>query len=134
MTGVRAIVYDGKEHPVDSKEIAFQTAGREAFREAMMSANPTLLEPVYDVTVTVPEENMGDILGDMNGRRARVQGMDTTGNRSIIKAEVPLSEMQSYSADLRSMTGGRGIYGMTFAHYGQVPNHLQSKIVSSGTA
>ncbi len=130
VTGVRAIVFDGKEHPVDSKEIAFQTAGREAFKEAMMNAQPALLEPIYDVQVTVPEENMGDILGDMNGRRARVQGMETAGNRSVIRAEVPLSEMQSYSADLRSMTGGRGVYGMAFSYYGQVPTHLQSKIVS----
>ncbi|MEM9773584.1 MAG: elongation factor G [Chloroflexota bacterium] len=131
VTGVRAVVYDGKEHPVDSKEIAFQTAGREAFRKAMMGAQPALLEPIYDVTVTVPESNMGDILGDMNTRRARVQGMDTVGSRSVIKAEVPLSEMQSYSADLRSLTGGRGIYGMSFSHYGQVPTHLQKKIVDN---
>ncbi len=134
VTGVRAIVLDGKEHPVDSKEIAFQTAGREAFRQAMLQAQPTLLEPIYDVTVTVPENYMGDILGDMNGRRGRVQGMDSVGNRSIIKAEVPLSEMLSYSADLRSLTGGRGIYGMTFSYYGEVPNHLQSKIKSAEAA
>ncbi|MEM8860192.1 MAG: elongation factor G [Chloroflexota bacterium] len=134
VTGVRAVVYDGKEHPVDSKEIAFQTAGREAFRQAMMEAKPALLEPIYEVTVTVPEYNMGDILGDMNTRRARVQGMDTVGSRSVIKAEVPLSEMQSYSADLRSMTGGRGIYGMEFSHYGQVPSHLQQKIIQDISA
>jgi elongation factor G len=129
VTGVRAVVCDGKEHPVDSKEIAFQTAGREAFRQAMMKAQPVLLEPIYAVMVTVPETNMGDILSDMNGRRGKVQGMDTIGARSVIKAEVPLAEMQRYSADLRSMTGGRGIYGMEFSHYGQVPNHLQSKII-----
>lgn len=131
VTGVRAIVVDGKEHPVDSKEIAFQTAGREAFRQAMLNAQPVLLEPIYRVTVTVPEANMGDVLGDMNGRRGRVQGMDTIGSRSVIKAEVPLAEMQQYSADLRSMTGGRGIYGMEFSHYGQVPGHLQSKIAGA---
>ncbi|MDJ0752602.1 MAG: elongation factor G [Ardenticatenaceae bacterium] len=128
VTGVKAIVYDGKEHPVDSKEIAFQTAGRECFKKAMMQAGPTLLEPIYTVTVTVPEASMGDILGDMNTRRARVQGMENVGNKSIIKVEVPLAEVLTYSADLRSMTGGRGVYGMEFSHYGRVPNHLQDQI------
>ena len=103
-------------------------------RFAMMGPQPALLDPIYDVTVTVRDSNMADILGVMNTRRARVQGMDTVGSRSVIKAEVPLSEMQSYSADLRSMTGGRGIYGMSFSHYGQVPTHLQQKIIDSTAA
>ncbi|MEM7802360.1 MAG: elongation factor G, partial [Chloroflexota bacterium] len=132
VTGVKAIVYDGKEHPVDSKEIAFQTAGREAFREAMLKAEPVLLEPVYKVTVTVPENNMGDILGDMNSRRARVLGMETLGSRTNIEAEVPLAEMQRYSADLRSMTGGRGVYGMEFSHYGRVPSYLTDQAAANG--
>ena len=93
-----------------------------------MQAGPTLLEPIYTVTVTVPEASMGDILGDMNTRRARVQGMENVGNKSIIKVEVPLAEVLTYSADLRSMTGGRGVYGMEFSHYGRVPNHLQDQI------
>ncbi len=131
VTGVKAIVYDGKEHPVDSKEIAFQTAGREGFKKAMSMAGPVLLEPIYRLTVTVPESNMGDILGDLNSRRARVQGMDTIGNKSVIKAEVPLAEILSYSADLRSMTGGRGVYALEFDHYGRVPTHLQEQIAAN---
>ncbi len=131
VTGVKAIVYDGKEHPVDSKEIAFQTAGREGFKKAMAMAGPVLLEPIYRLTVTVPESNMGDILGDLNSRRARVQGMDTIGNKSVIKAEVPLAEILSYSADLRSMTGGRGVYALEFDHYGRVPTHLQEQIAAN---
>lgn len=129
VTGVKAVIYDGKEHPVDSKEIAFQTAGREGLKKAMMGAGPVLLEPIYNVTITVPADHMGDVMGDMNSRRARIHGMDNIGNKSIIKAEVPFAEMQNYSADLRSMTGGRGVYGMEFAHYGRVPNHLQQNIV-----
>lgn len=131
MTGVRAIVYDGKEHPVDSKEIAFQTAGREGFRKAVMGAGPVLLEPIFTVTVTVPTDYMGDVMGDMNSRRARVQGVEQVGNKSVVKAEVPLAEMQNYSADLRSMTQGRGVYGMEFSHYGRVPSHLQEQIVAN---
>ena len=129
VTGVKAIVYDGKEHPVDSKEIAFQTAGREGFKKAVMGAAPVMLEPIYEVTVTVPADNMGDILGDMNTRRARVLGMDQEGTKSVVKAEVPLAEMQSYLADLRSMTQGRGVFSMEFLHYGRVPNHLQESLV-----
>jgi elongation factor G len=130
ITGVKAVVYDGKEHPVDSKEIAFQTAGREGFKKAVMGANPVMLEPIYEVTVTVPADNMGDILGDMNTRRARVLGMDQEGTKSVVKAEVPLAEMQNYLADLRSMTQGRGVFSMKFLHYGRVPAHLQNDLVA----
>lgn len=130
VVGVRAVIYDGKMHPVDSKEIAFQIAGREGFKKAVMSAGPVLLEPIYEVTVTVPADNMGDILGDMNSRRARVLGMDQEGNKSIVRAEVPLAEMQSYAADLRSMTQGRGLFSMKFLQYGRVPAHLQEDLVA----
>jgi elongation factor G len=130
MTGVRAVVYDGKEHPVDSKEIAFQIAGREGFKKAAMGAGPILLEPIYEAEVTVPNEYMGDIMGDLNSRRARVLGMDQQGNRAIVRAEVPLAEMQTYSADLRSMTQGRGIFKMTFLRYGRLPGHLQEQVVA----
>ena len=130
VVGVRAIVYDGKEHPVDSKEIAFQTAGREGFKKAVMGAGPVLLEPIYKVTVTVPSDNMGDVLGDFNSRRAKVLGMDQEGTKSIVHAEVPLAEMQHYAADLRSMTQGRGLFRMEFLHYGRVPNHLQDDLVA----
>ncbi len=129
VVGVKAVIYDGKEHPVDSKEIAFQTAGREGFKKAVSGAGPVLLEPIYEVTVTVPADNMGDIMGDLNTRRARVLGMDQEGTKSIVKAEVPLGEMQRYAADLRSMTQGRGIFSMQFLRYGRVPNHIQDDLV-----
>jgi elongation factor G len=131
VTGVKAVVYDGKEHPVDSKEIAFQIAGRECFKKAAMGAGPVLLEPIYEVTVTVPGDNMGDIMGDLNSRRARVLGMDQEGTKATVKAEVPLAEMQTYTADLRSMTQGRGVFGMKFLRYGRVPTHLQEQIVAA---
>ncbi len=130
VVGVKAVVYDGKMHPVDSKEIAFQIAGREGFKKAVMSAGPVLLEPIYEVTVTVPSDYMGDILGDMNSRRARVLGMDQEGTKSIVRAEVPLAEMLTYAADLRSMTQGRGIFGMKFLNYGRVPGHLLEDLVA----
>jgi elongation factor G len=134
VVGVKAIVYDGKEHPVDSKEIAFQTAGREGFKKAMMEGGPIMLEPIYVVTVTVPADNMGDIMGDLNTRRARVLGMDQEGTKSIVRAEVPLAEMQTYTADLRSMSQGRGVFGMEFLHYGRVPSHMQEKIAAEARA
>lgn len=129
VVGVKAVVYDGKEHPVDSKEIAFQIAGRESFKKAALGAGPVLLEPIYNVTITVPSDNMGDILGDLNTRRARVLGMDQEGTKSIVRAEVPLAEMQTYAADLRSMTQGRGVFRMDFSNYGRVPGHLQEDLV-----
>ncbi|MBN1681244.1 MAG: elongation factor G [Anaerolineae bacterium] len=127
---VRAVVYDGKMHPVDSKDIAFQIAGRGAFREAFESAGPVLLEPIMSVRVTVPEENMGDIMGDMNSRRGRVLGMETEAGRSVVTIEVPLAEIQRYSNDLRSMTGGRGVYTMEFLRHERVPAHIQSEIIA----
>ena len=134
VVGVKAVVYDGKEHPVDSKEIAFQTAGREGFKKAVLGAGPVLLEPIYEVSVTVPSDNMGDILGDMNTRRARVLGMDQEGTKSIVKAEVPLAEMQTYTADLRSMTQGRGVFSMQFLRYGRVPAHMQEGVIAKAKA
>ena len=129
VTGVKCVVFDGKEHPVDSKEIAFQTAGREGFKKAMLKAGPVLLEPIYNVEVTVPGDHMGDVMGDFNTRRARVQGMDQRGTKATIKAEAPLAEMQRYLMDLRSMTGGRGVYSMEYSHYGRVPSHIQQQII-----
>lgn len=127
---VKVIVFDGKEHAVDSKDIAFQIAGREAFREAFRKASPVLLEPIMDVRITVPESMMGDIMSDLNTRRGRVQGMDTVGLKSVVTAEVPLSEMLRYGNDLRSMTGGRGIYTMEFNRYDKLPSHVQAEIVA----
>ena len=128
---VRVEVYDGKEHPVDSKPVAFEIAGREAFKLAVKDAAPVLLEPIMEAVITVPEANMGDIMGDLNTRRARVQGMDTDKGRSIIKAQVPLAEMQRYTTDLRSMTGGRGVYTLEFAFYETVPAHIAQEVIDA---
>ncbi len=128
---VKVSVYDGKEHPVDSKPVAFEIAAREAFKLAFQKAKPVMLEPIMDVRVVVPESNMGDILGDLNTRRARVQGMNTEKGKSIITAHVPLAEMQRYTTDLRSMTGGRGIFTMEFLKYETVPSHLAQEIIAA---
>jgi len=126
---VLAAVYDGKEHPVDSKDIAFQIAGREVFKLCVLGAGPVLLEPIYDVTVVIPGDNMGDTIGDLNTRRARVQGMDQEGTKGVIHAQVPLAEIQRYANDLRSFTGGRGYYTLEFSHYEPVPSHIQKEII-----
>jgi elongation factor G len=128
---VRVAVTDGKEHPVDSKPVAFEIAGREAFKKAVKAAGAVLFEPIMNVRIVVPEDYMGDILGDLNTRRARVQGMDTEKGRSVVNAHVPLAEMMRYTTDLRSMTGGRGIFTMEEAHYDKVPSHLQQEIVEA---
>jgi elongation factor G len=128
---VKAVVYDGKEHPVDSKDIAFQIAGREVFKKAMLGAGPVLLEPIYRVTITVPEEYTGDIMGDLNTKRARVLGIEQSGRKSVITALVPLAEMQRYARDLRSLTQGRGLFSMELDHYEQVPPHLAQPIIEA---
>jgi elongation factor G len=128
---VLAAVYDGKEHPVDSKDIAFQIAGREVFKSAVKSAGPVLLEPIYKYTITVPEEYMGDVLSDLNTRRAQVQGMDQVGDNSIVIALVPLAEMQRYVSDLRSITQGRGVFTLEYVNYQQVPTHLAEQIMAA---
>ena len=127
---VKAIVFDGKHHPVDSKDIAFQTAGREVFKIAMQEARPVLLEPIYTMRVTVPDEFMGDVMGDLNNRRGRVMGMENRNNRAIINAEIPLAEILRYGTDLRSMTQGRGIYTIEFGRYEPVPSHLADQVIS----
>jgi elongation factor G len=134
VSDVKAVVFDGKMHPVDSKDIAFQIAGREAFKEAFEAASPVLMEPIMDVKITVPEAMMGDILGDLNTRRARVQGMETEGPRSVITAQAPLAEMMRYGNELRSLSGGRGIYTMTFSHYDVVPTHVAQPIIAAHKA
>ncbi|MEX2161327.1 MAG: elongation factor G [Anaerolineales bacterium] len=128
---VKAVVFDGKEHPVDSKPVAFEIAGRQAFKEAFAEAGPVLLEPIMNVHISVPEENMGDVMGDLNSRRARVQGMDQEIGRTIINAQAPLAEMLRYTTDLRSITGGRGTFTMETAHYEQVPAHLAEGIIAA---
>ncbi len=126
---VKVAITDGKEHAVDSKPMAFEIAGREAFKKAMHGAGPVLLEPIMKVTVVVPENHMGDVLGDINTKRARVQGMDQSAGKSIITAFVPLAEMQRYATDLRSLTQGRGIFSMEFDHYEEVPAHVAQGII-----
>ncbi len=126
----RVRLYDGKHHPVDSKEVAFKIAGREAFKKAVKDAKPKLLEPIADITVVVPSEMMGDITGDLNGRRGRVTGMDSQGDMQVVKATVPLAEVQNYSASLRSMTGGEGSYTLEFSYYDIVPEHIAQGIIA----
>lgn len=128
---VRVEVYDGKEHPVDSKAVAFEVAGREAFKLAFQDAGPVLLEPIMDMRIIVPEGNMGDVLGDLNTRRARVQGMETEHGRSVVTAQVPLAEVLRYVTDLRSMTGGRGVFSMSLSHYEVVPQHVAQQIIAA---
>lgn len=129
---VKVIVYDGKYHPVDSKDIAFRIAGRNAFKDAIQKARPVLLEPVVKMEITVPEQYMGDITGDLNGRRGRVMGMETLpGGMSQIHAEAPLAEVMTYNNQLRSVTSGQGSFIMEFSHYDPVPPHVQQKIVAA---
>lgn len=127
---IHVAVVDGKEHPVDSKAIAFEIAGREAFKQAFLEAGPVLLEPIMTLRVVVPEANMGDVLGDLNTRRAHVQGMESERGRSIVTAQVPLAEIQRYTSDLRSITGGRGVFSLELSHYEVVPSHVADEIVS----
>lgn len=126
---VRAEVYDGKMHPVDSKDIAFQIAGREAFRSAFEKAGPVLLEPIVKVVVVVPDAYVGDIIGDLNTRRALVQGMGQERGKSVIEAQAPLAEMQRYAADLRSLTQGRGTYTVEPSHYAIVPGNIALDVI-----
>jgi elongation factor G len=127
----KVLLDDGSFHAVDSSEMAFKIAGSLAFKKAVESANPVLLEPIMKVTITTPDEFMGDIMGDLNGRRGRVLGMDTAGKYQVINAEVPLAEFLTYAPDLRSMTGGRGIYSMEFSRYDEVPTQLAEKVIET---
>ncbi len=124
-------VYDGKMHPVDSNEISFKLAGRNAFKEAFKNAGPKILEPIYDVEVMVPEDKMGEVMTDLQGRRAVIMGMDSEGNYQKILAKVPLAELNRYSTALSSLTSGRATYGMKFAEYAQVPGDIQDKLLKA---
>ncbi len=134
VVGVHANCYDGSYHEVDSSEMAFHIAGSLAFKDAMRQGAPVLLEPIMKVEVTMPEEYMGDIIGDLNSRRGRIEGMDDLGGGKIVRAFVPLSEMFGYSTDLRSRTQGRGNYSMFFEKYEQVPKSVQEKVLSNKNA
>ena len=130
----RVILFDGSYHTVDSSDIAFKIAGSLAFKKAMEEAGATLLEPIMNVEIAAPEQYMGDLMGDLNSRRGRVQGMNAQGSMQVIKAQVPMVEMLTYASTLKSITGGRGSYRMSFAHYEEVPSHLQAKIVAAHKA
>ena len=130
----RVVLYDGSYHDVDSNDLSFQMAGRIAFKKAMEVAKPTLLEPVMAVEITVPDEFAGSIMGDLNSRRGRIQGMDNKGGNTVVKAEVPMAEMLTYGVDLTSMTQGRGSFNMEMHHYDVVPSQLQEKIIEKAKA
>jgi elongation factor G len=134
MVDFRVTVFDGSYHDVDSNELSFKLAGSLAFKDAMTRARPTILEPIMNVEVYAPSDFAGDLMGDLNGRRGRIGGMDTRGATTVIKAQVPMSEMLTYEQHLTSATGGRGSYHMEYSHYDEVPSHLQSKIIAAAKA
>jgi elongation factor G len=134
MVDFRVVLYDGSYHDVDSNDMSFQMAGRIAFRKAMEQAKPTILEPIMQVEITVPDEFAGSIMGDLNARRGRIQGMDNKGGNTVVKAEVPMSEMLTYGVDLTAMTQGRGSFNMEMHHYDVVPGQLQEKIIEKAKA
>ena len=134
MVDFRVTVFDGSYHDVDSNELSFKMAGRLAFKDAMTRARPTILEPIMNVEVYAPSDFAGDLMGDLNGRRGRIAGMDTRGATTIIKAQVPMAEMLTYEQHLTSATGGRGSYHMEYSHYDEVPSHLQTKIIAASKA
>lgn len=131
MSNVKVIVYDGKEHEVDSKPVAFEIAGREAFKLAVQDAGPVLFEPIMNVRVTVPDANMGDVMSDLNTRRGRVQGTESEHGTTVVIAHVPMAEMTRYTTQVRSITGGRGYFTMEFDHYDVVPNHIAAQIIEA---
>jgi len=131
MSNVKVIVYDGKEHEVDSKPVAFEIAGREAFKLAVQDAGPVLFEPIMSVRVTVPDANMGDVMSDLNTRRGRVQGTEAERGNTIVIAHVPMAEMLRYTTQVRSITGGRGYFTMEFDHYDVVPTHIANQIIEA---
>jgi elongation factor G len=134
MVDFRVTVFDGSYHDVDSNELSFKLAGSLAFKDAMTRAKPTILEPIMNVEVYAPSDFAGDLMGDLNGRRGRIAGMDTRGAMTIIKAQIPMAEMLTYEQHLTSATGGRGTYHMEYSHYDEVPSHLQTKIIAAAKA
>ena len=134
MVDFKVVLYDGSYHDVDSNDMSFQMAGRIAFRKAMEQAKPTILEPIMHVEITIPDEFAGSIMGDLNARRGRIQGMDNKAGNTLVKAEVPMSEMLTYGVDLTAMTQGRGSFNMEMHHYDVVPGQLQEKIIEKAKA
>ncbi|HKS37040.1 MAG TPA: elongation factor G, partial [Verrucomicrobiae bacterium] len=129
---VKIDFYDGKMHPVDSKDIAFQIAGKEAFREAFLNARPCLLEPIHTLEIKIPEESMGKVMGDLSSRRGKILGIDSEGTFQVVKAQVPAMELYHYGTTLRSLTGGRGIHTEEFGHYEEMPRDLEQKVTAEG--
>ena len=134
VSGVKATVYDGSFHPVDSSEICFKIAGAGAFKKGLSEGQPILLEPIVSIKITVPSEFTGDIIGDLNTKRARVQGMNPEDSNNVIEAQVPLAELLRYDIDLKSITQGRGRYTTEFSHYEEVPAHISQKIIAERQA
>ena len=130
VTDISVTLYDGSFHPVDSSDMAFKIAASMGFKKGMQMANPVLLEPIMKMEITVPEENMGDIIGDLNSRRGKVIGVEAKGRYQIIRAYVPMAEVLKYAPDLNSMTGGRGDFTMEFSHYEEVPPNIAEKVIS----
>jgi elongation factor G len=130
----KVALYDGSFHTVDSSEMAFKVAGSMAFKKAMEVCKPVLLEPIVNLKVTVPDENMGDVIGDLNSRRGKVVGVEPKANSQIIRAVVPMSEVLAYSNDLKSMTSDRGMFSTEFSHYEEMPSHLSQKVISEASA
>ncbi len=128
--GLKVTLYDGKHHPVDSSDMAFQLAGSQAIRDAVQTAKPILLEPVYNISITVPDQYMGDVMGDLNSKRGRIVGMEQVGKRQVIQATAPLSELSRYSIDLKSLTSARGSFTMEYASYEQVPDEIAQKVIT----
>src|SRR6185503_1755699 len=131
---VKAKLYFGSYHDVDSSEMSFKIAGRLAFKAAFEQSRPVLLEPIMTITVIVPDEFMGDVIGDLNSRRGKVLGAETKGHAQIIRANVPMSEVLRYAPDLRSMTSGRGDFSLEFSHYEEVPPHLAERVIKEAQA
>jgi elongation factor G len=131
---LKVTLYDGSYHDVDSSDMAFQIAASMGLQKGFMDAKPCLLEPVMHVEVNVPSEGAGDVIGDLNGRRGRIVGMEPEGDVVAVRAQVPMSEMLTYESSLRSMTGGRGGYSMEFSHYEEVPSQLAEKVVAAHRA
>jgi len=131
MVDIRVTLFDGKEHPVDSSEMAFKLAGSQALKQGALKANPVLLEPIVSMSIRVPDANTGDVMSDLNGKRAKVHGMSPEdGGMTVIDAEAPLAEVLRYATDLRSITQGRGSFEMQFDHYDEVPSHIAQKVIA----
>jgi len=131
MQDIKVSVYDGKHHPVDSKEVAFRAAGKGAFSDGLSKAKPVLLEPIVNIEITIPADNMGDITGDLASRRGRISGQEMlAGNMVVVKAQVPLAEVAQYNSQLKSVTGGQGSYSMELSHYEAVPPNIQQQVIA----